>query len=202
MFLGTLLVVLERVDHDKDDRACVILCLSRHSWKAGPGLCCWFTQRNIARYCKGCPMSLPVYYFNFIIMKTSQFVKKCHECHKSPCICHCLCLSVGQVTCPHHSDQLSERSEVSRTALHCSALKKWRLWNKKVTPSFTHLLSDKVTYWAVVDISYKTWFPFLHFDLFAPPTMSKQMLLIGWKCSHSQPPPRIWSFSANSYLGF
>ena len=31
MFLGTLLVVLERVDHDKDDRACVILCLSRHS---------------------------------------------------------------------------------------------------------------------------------------------------------------------------
>ena len=31
MFLGTLLVVLERVDHDKDDRACVILCLTRHS---------------------------------------------------------------------------------------------------------------------------------------------------------------------------
>ena len=31
VFLGTLLVVLERVDHDKDDRACVILCLSRHS---------------------------------------------------------------------------------------------------------------------------------------------------------------------------
>ena len=31
VFLGTLLVVLERVDHDQDDRACVITCLSRHS---------------------------------------------------------------------------------------------------------------------------------------------------------------------------
>ena len=126
MFLGTLVVVLERVDHDKDDRACVILCLSRHSWKAGRGLCWGFTQRNIARYCKGCLMSLPVYYFNLIIKKTSQFVKKCHECHKSPCIC--LCFSLGQVTCPHHSEQLSERSEISRTALQWTEEVKTLKW--------------------------------------------------------------------------
>ena len=33
----------------------------------------------------------------------------------------CLCLSLrGQAMCPHASDQLSERSHVSSTALHCS----------------------------------------------------------------------------------
>ena len=36
------------------------------------------------------------------------------------CLCHCLCLCnclfVGQVMSPHHSDQMSQRSQVSRIA--------------------------------------------------------------------------------------
>ena len=36
------------------------------------------------------------------------------------CLCLCHCLFVGWVTCPHHSDRLLQRSQVSRIAL-------WRL---------------------------------------------------------------------------
>ena len=39
----------------------------------------------------------------------------------SKCICHCHCLFVGQVMTPHHSDQMSQRSQVSGIALlRCS----------------------------------------------------------------------------------
>ena len=42
------------------------------------------------------------------------------------CLCHCLCLfhctSVGQVVSPHHSDQMSKRSQVSSVALSGSSL--------------------------------------------------------------------------------
>ena len=48
-------------------------------------------------------------------------------------------------SCP--SDQLSERSHVSTTALHCSED------NQNVTERLTHSLSDKVTYRAVLDSS-------------------------------------------------
>merc|ERR1711956_129384 len=48
---------------------------------------------------------------------------------KCICLCHCLCLCIclchylffGQVMSPHHSDQMSQRSQVSRVALwRCS----------------------------------------------------------------------------------
>ena len=43
-----------------------------------------------------------------------RVVSKCLcLCH---CICLCYCLFVGQVMAAHHSDQMSQRSQVSRTA--------------------------------------------------------------------------------------
>ena len=45
----------------------------------------------------------------------------------------------GQVMFPHHSDQMSQRSHVSRVTLQCSKIKR----------SPTDSVSDKVTYWAV-----------------------------------------------------
>ena len=38
------------------------------------------------------------------------------------CICLCHCLFVGQVLSPYHSDQMSQRSQVSRIALWWSSL--------------------------------------------------------------------------------
>ena len=38
------------------------------------------------------------------------------------CICLCHCLFFGQVMSPHHSDQMSQRSQVSRIALWWSSL--------------------------------------------------------------------------------
>ena len=52
------------------------------------------------------------------------------EFPKCICLCHCLCLRIylchcfflGQVMSPHHSDQISQRSQVSGVALWWSSL--------------------------------------------------------------------------------
>ena len=36
------------------------------------------------------------------------------------CFCACVCLLVGHFMSPHPSDQLSEKKQLSPTALHCS----------------------------------------------------------------------------------
>ena len=41
----------------------------------------------------------------------------CHCLCLCICICLCHCLFVGQVMSPHHSDRMSQRSQVSRVAL-------------------------------------------------------------------------------------
>ena len=60
--------------------------------------------------------------------------------------CLCLCLLIGHTVSPYPSDQLSERSQVSTTALQCSEVKTL----KKQKMSLT-LMSDTVTCWAVLD---------------------------------------------------
>ena len=62
--------------------------------------------------------------------------------------CLCICLSVclchylffGQIMPPHHSDQMSQRLQVSRAALCLS---------KSKSGSVSQWVSDMVTYWAV-----------------------------------------------------
>ena len=66
---------------------------------------------------------------------------------KCICLCHCLCLCLclcyclffGQVMYPHHSDQMSQKSQVSRVAL-CMSI------SKVLSDSVTQSVSDKVTY--------------------------------------------------------
>ena len=70
------------------------------------------------------------------LSKLSKIVKSCQNCKKN-------CQNLGQVMFPHHSDQMSQRSQVSRIAL-CMA-------KVKVTDWVTESVSDKVTYWAVLD---------------------------------------------------
>ena len=41
----------------------------------------------------------------------------CHGHCRCLCLCLCRCLFVGQVMFPHHSDQMSQRSKVSKIAL-------------------------------------------------------------------------------------
>ena len=57
------------------------------------------------------------------------------------CLCLCHCLFVGQVMSSHHSDQMSQTSQVSRVTL--------LLCFQKVSQSVSEWVSDKVTYWAV-----------------------------------------------------
>ena len=73
-------------------------------------------------------------------MVTSLYECIC-RCHcLCLCICVCHCIFFGQVMSPHHSDQMSQGSQVSRvTLLLC--------FSKGV--SLSHSVSDKVTYWAV-----------------------------------------------------
>ena len=52
-------------------------------------------------------------------MEFSKCICLCH-CH-CLCICLCHCFFLGQVMSPHHSDQMSQRTQVSRIALlRCS----------------------------------------------------------------------------------
>ena len=54
-------------------------------------------------------------------MELSKFICLCHCL--CLCICLCHCLFFGQVMSPHHSDQMSQRSQVSRVALCMSKVK-------------------------------------------------------------------------------
>ena len=56
---------------------------------------------------------------------------------RSVCACACLCLLVDHTMSPHPSDQLSEKSHVSTTALQWSEVAKIK--------SAIDLISDKVT---------------------------------------------------------
>ena len=48
------------------------------------------------------------------LMEFSKCIFLCHCLFLCICLCHCLFL--GQVMSPHHSDQMSQRSQVSRIA--------------------------------------------------------------------------------------
>ena len=69
----------------------------------------------------------------------SQILKRC-LCCICLCLCHCLCLFVGQDMSPHHSDQMSGRSEVN-----------WIVFCMTISKVLSQSVSDKVTYWAVLD---------------------------------------------------
>ena len=88
-----------------------------------------------------------------------QFVRNSQVCHwvtkslnrsQRLCLCFriCLCLLVVFNIAPHSSNQLSERSYVSTTALRCSEDAEIKTL---LTHSLTHSMSDKVTYWSVLD---------------------------------------------------
>ena len=66
----------------------------------------------------------------------------------SQCLCPCVCLLVGYTMSPNPSDQLLEITHMCLQQL-CIALKMKTL--KSFTESLTHSVSDKVTYWAVLD---------------------------------------------------
>ena len=68
--------------------------------------------------------------------KLSKLSKNCQNCQKK---CQ-NCQNVSQVMFPHHCDQMSQRSQVSRVALCKSKVK---------VPLVSQWVSDKVTYWAV-----------------------------------------------------
>ena len=59
-------------------------------------------------------------FLNFV--KIVNIVKNCKICKKKIKICQ-HCQNVGQAIFPHHSDQLSQRSQVSRVAVCMSSSK-------------------------------------------------------------------------------
>ena len=73
--------------------------------------------------------AVPVNLYSRVTMNLEIVVLNCQKCnqcltgHKSPrflfegVLCHCHCLLVGQVMSPYHSDQMFQRSQVSRVAL-------------------------------------------------------------------------------------
>ena len=99
-------------------------------------------QDSVIKYrknCECCPVSLLIvrsyWWLSWIQVLNCLKCKKCKQFHASSnamlclchglciCICHCLChclsncLFVGQVMSPHHSDHISQRSQVSDIAL-------------------------------------------------------------------------------------
>ena len=63
------------------------------------------------------------------------------------CFCHCHCLFVGQVLFPHHSDQMSQRLQVSRVGILMCLLNIFVSVSKLLSMVFfkNQLNSDKVT---------------------------------------------------------
>ena len=85
-------------------------------------------EENITRIANAVPcLSFKGLLWMIVVLnyqKCDQYLKD-HKClglllrvfSKCLCQCHCHCLFVGHVMSPHHSDQMSQRSQVSRVAL-------------------------------------------------------------------------------------
>ena len=108
--------------------------------------------------CQGHSLTVRIQALNVMIW-IPQFVRNSQVCHwvtkslnrsQRLCLCFriCLCLLVVYNIAPHPSNQLSERSYVSTTALQCSEDAEIKTL---LTHSLTHSMSDKVTYWSVLD---------------------------------------------------
>ena len=75
------------------------------------------------------------------IVKIVKIVENCQKISKISKIVKISqnCQNVGQFMFPHHSDQMSQRSQVSRVAL-CMSI------SKVLSESVSQSVSDKVTY--------------------------------------------------------